>query len=71
MRVTRILERPHRGESYGDISQGQFVSLLAQHKALLLQCDEGSDPLSVDDFARFAEGLSLKHYEYVGGAGEL
>ncbi|KAL9191207.1 hypothetical protein ACHAXT_000913 [Thalassiosira profunda] len=68
MRVTRILERPHRGESYGDISQGQFVSLLAQHKALLLQKDEGSDPLSVDDFARFAEGLSLKHYEYVGGA---
>lgn len=35
-----------------------------------MQSDEGSDPLSVEDFAGFTEGLELKKYEYVGGAGE-
>ena len=68
MRVTRILESPSRADSYGQIGQGQFVSLLAKHKALLLQSDEGTDPLSVEEFAKFTEGLSLNKYEYVGGA---
>lgn len=68
MRVTRILEGQTEGEDHGDISQGQFVSLLAKHKALLLQSGDGSQPLSVEEFARFTEGLRLKKYEYVGGA---
>jgi len=69
MRVTRLLEGAS-SETHATISQDQFVSLVAKHKALLLQCDEGSDPLSVDDFAEFMESLQLQHYEYVGGAGE-
>ena len=69
MRVTRLLEGAS-SEIHASLNQEQFVSLVAKHKALLLQCDEGSDPLSADDFAQFMEGLQLQHYEYVGGAGE-
>ena len=70
MRATRLLEYPANGESFSSIGQEQFVSLLAKHKALLLQSDEGSDPLTVDEFAEFMEGLKLEKYEYLGGAGE-
>lgn len=70
MRVTRLLENPASAESFSSIGQGQFVSLLAKHKALLLQSDEVSDPLTVEGFAEFMEGLKLEKYEYLGGAGE-
>ncbi len=69
MRITRLLEGSIP-ETHATLNQEQFVALVAKHKALLLQCDEGSDPLSVDDFAQLMEGLQLQHYEYVGGAGE-
>ncbi|KAL7542677.1 hypothetical protein ACHAXR_012203 [Thalassiosira sp. AJA248-18] len=70
MRVTRILEveDPDKGDYYGKISQSAFVQLLANHKALLLQNNKGSDPLSIEEFAQFTEGLNLEKYEYVGGA---
>jgi hypothetical protein len=70
MRVTRLLEDPTRTEHFGIICQERFVSLLAKHKALLLQSDEGSDPPTVEDFAGFMEGLKLEKCEYLGGAGE-
>ena len=70
MRITRLLEETS-AETHATLNQEQFVALVAKHKALLLQCDEGSGPLSVDDFAKFMEGLQLQHYEYVGGAGEI
>ena len=70
MRVTRLLEDPTSTENLGSIGQEQFVSLLAKHKALLLQSDEGFDPPNVEDFAGFMEGLKLEKYEYLGGAGE-
>ena len=70
MRVTRLLEDPTSTDNVGSIGQEQFVSLLAKHKALLLQSDEGSDPPTVEEFAGFMEGLKLEKYEYLGGAGE-
>lgn len=70
MRITRLLEESS-AETHATLNQEQFVALVAKHKALLLQSDEGSGPLSVDDFAKFMEGLQLQHYEYVGGAGEI
>lgn len=70
MRVTRLLEDPTSADNVGSIGQEQFVSLLAKHKALLLQSDEGSDPPTVEEFAGFMEGLKLEKYEYLGGAGE-
>ncbi len=72
MRITRLLELEETSaETHATLNQEQFVALVAKHKALLLQSDEGSGPLSVDDFAKFMEGLQLQHYEYVGGAGEI
>lgn len=70
MRVTRLFEDPGHAERFDGLRQSQFVELLAKHKVLLVQSDDGSDPLTVEDFARFAEGLQLQHYEYVGGAGK-
>lgn len=72
MRITRLLEESS-AETHATLNQEQFVALVAKHKALLLQSDddEGSGPLSVNDFAKFMEGLQLQHYEYVGGAGEI
>jgi hypothetical protein len=70
MRATRLLEYPASAESFSSIGQEQFVLLIAKHKALLLQSDEGCDPLTVDEFAEFMEGLKLEKYEYLGGAGE-
>ena len=67
MRVTRIFET-EKSENINDINQKSFVALVAKHKALLLQADEGRVPFSVNDFARFTEGLQLEKYEYVGGA---
>jgi len=68
MRVTRLLEDTTSADNVGSIGQEQFVSLLAKHKALLLQSDEGSDPPTVEEFAGFMEGLKLEKYEYLGGA---
>ena len=70
MKVTRILENLDDGDRYHSIGQERFVELLAKHKALLLQCDDGAAPLSTDEFAQFTESLKLQKYEYVGGAGE-
>lgn len=68
MRVTRLLEDLNTTDNCGTISQEQFVALLAKHKAVLLQSDEGSDPHTVEEFAEFMEGLKLEKYEYLGGA---
>ena len=53
MKVTRILEKLGDTEVHGSISQGQLVTLLAKHKALLLQNDDDANPLTVEDFADF------------------
>ncbi len=70
MRATRLLENRTSAENFSSIGQEQLVLLLAKHKALLLQSDEGSDPLTVEEFAEFLEGLKLEKYDYLGGAGE-
>jgi len=68
MRATRLLENRTSAENFSSIGQEQLVLLLAKHKALLLQSDEGSDPLTVEEFAEFLEGLKLEKYDYLGGA---
>lgn len=70
MRVTRIFEDLQGHDSYGSLSQEEFVKLLARHKALLVRSDNDQASWSCDDFANFVEGLGLTKYEYVGGAGK-
>lgn len=70
MRVTRIFEDLQGHDSYGSLSQKEFVKLLARHKALLVRSDNDQASWSCDDFANFVEGLGLTKYEYVGGAGK-
>lgn len=70
MRVTRIFEDLQGHDSYGSLSQEEFVKLLARHKALLVRSDNDQASWSCDDFANFVGGLCLTRYEYVGGAGK-
>ncbi|KAL3772242.1 hypothetical protein ACHAWO_012640 [Cyclotella atomus] len=67
MKVTRLFETD-QAQSVESITQEIFIEMSAKHKALLLQADDGNEPFTLDDFATFAEGLGLTHYEYVGGA---
>lgn len=61
MRITRLFESSTASSE--NITQERFVEIVAKHKALLLQSDEGSDPFSFEDFANFTEGLRLEKYE--------
>ena len=68
MRVTRLLEDLQTTDNNVTIDQEHFVALLAKHKALILQSDEGCDPTTVEEFAKIMEKLNLERYEYLGGA---
>ena len=72
MRVhaTPLLEPPPGGTTafeIDDLQPRQFVSLLDQHKALILQSGT-SEPWTTDDFGDIVSNLQLEYYPYIGGA---
>lgn len=58
------------GLSWNDLGKWEpsdVVSLLDQHKALLLQSSDGT-PIDVEDFGQFLVDCKLESYPYIGGA---
>ena len=51
-----------------ELDQGNFISLLAKHKALILRNKEDKDVFKTNDFAIIVLNLALKYYLYVWGA---
>mmetsp|Transcript_10157 Transcript_10157/g.12873 ORF Transcript_10157/g.12873 Transcript_10157/m.12873 type:complete len:645 (+) Transcript_10157:113-2047(+) len=68
MKYTRLFENINESVPIeGKLSQEAFISLLAQHKAILIRPSEG-EKIDVDDFGSFIAGLDLERYPYIGGA---
>lgn len=69
--VTTILQGSHTKtfdvDTQTSLAPRNFVKLLDEHKALLLQGTDGSI-LSVEDFGDLVVGLNLSPYPYIGGA---
>ena len=51
-----------------DLQPRQFVDLLDQHKALILQSSNDDEPWTTDDFGDIVTHLQLEYYPYIGGA---
>jgi D-xylose reductase len=68
MHATPILE-PSLGSAFtvDDLHPRQFVDLLDQHKALILQ-SSSNEPWTTDDFGAIVSRLQLEYYPYIGGA---
>jgi diketogulonate reductase-like aldo/keto reductase/alpha-ketoglutarate-dependent taurine dioxygenase len=72
-RVTNLLESPDFSDSYKIpkktlLNAEKFVPLLSQHKALLIQNDDGEKVMNVEDFGSFVTSFDFEKYDYVGGA---
>jgi len=50
------------------LDQKKIISLLAEHKALLLRASDNEDLFTVNDFGNYIASLRLEKYPYVGGA---
>uniref|UniRef100_A0A7S2I4B2 NADP-dependent oxidoreductase domain-containing protein n=1 Tax=Helicotheca tamesis TaxID=374047 RepID=A0A7S2I4B2_9STRA len=70
MRYTRLFENINQSDNIASdtLNTQKFVSLLAQHKALLLRSDDDENPFNVNEFGNFISNLGLESYPYVGGA---
>ena len=68
LEATPLLEPGSKAFQLNDLQPRKFVDLLDQHKALIIQSQNGEQPLSADDFGDFLVNLELESYPYIGGA---